>query len=215
MTNPISFIEYGRITDTLMYFDKYTTFNFTVSMIRKNKDERITYNHAEFIYYNENLGKNMISIKRTIDCAFTIANKQGLYIAIRPADMYALRLLLKTMVLPWFAGPSRIYKNDNNNGIVLRGKYTPAEIPLSEYAFIRFIPIIYTYADESVKEGIRMYMNDEDTYVDYDINRFMEFFYYIMNTDMYTAAQNMIQYIKTEPYGTNISESKKVKNFFT
>ena len=77
--------------------------------------------------------------------------------------------------------------------------------------------------DESVKEGIRMYINSDDTYVDYDINKFMEFFYYMMNTDMYNAAQNMIQYIKTQPYGTNLKDlnskkedddSKKVKNFF-
>jgi len=223
MVNPISFLEYGRITDILMYFDKYTTLNFTVNMVRKTKDDRITYNHAEFVYYNEGMGQNMISIKRSIDCAFTITNKQGLFISIRPADMYMMQIVLKDMVLPWFAGPTRIFKVDNNNGIILKGKYTPAEIPLSEYAYIRFIPIVYTYIDESVKEGVRMYINNEDTYVDYDINKFMEFFYYIMNTDMYTAAQNMIQYIKTKPYGTNIKDvnskssddSKKVKNFFT
>lgn len=224
MINPISFLEYGRITDQLMYFDKYTTLNFTVNMVRKSKDDRVFYNHNEYIYYNEKMNQNMISIKRNIDCAFTISNNQeGIFVSIRPSDMYMIQLALKNMILPWFIGGTRIFKVDNNNGIILKGKYTPVEIPLSEYSYIKFVPIIYNYMDESVKEGIRMYINSDDTYVDYDINKFMEFFYYMMNTDMYNAAQNMIQYIKTQPYGTNLKDlnskkedddSKKVKNFF-
>ena len=225
MVSPVSFLEYGRITDVLFFFDKYYTFNFTVNMVRKSKDDRVFYNHAEYMYYNEKMNQNMISVKRNIDCAFTISNSQdkNAYLAIRPRDIYMIRYAFKDMILPWFMGEKRIYKFDNNNMLVIRGKYTPVEIPLSEYVYLKFIPIVYEFLDGNYKEGIRMYINDDNNYVDYPLNTFLEFYYYIFNVDMYSAAQNMIQYIKTKPYGTNLKDmnakpeedKSNVGNFFS
>ena len=207
MISPVSFLEYGRITDVLMHFDKFYTLNFTVSMIRK-KDDRIFYNHAEYMYYNDKMEQNMISIKRVIDCGFTIVNSQdtNVFLMIRPKDIYMMRYVFDNMILPWYIGDKRIYKFDNNNALVIRSKYTPVELPLSEFAYIKFIPIVYEYADGNYKEGVRMYINDDNNYVDYPLNTLLEFYYYITSVDMYGAAQNMIQYIKTQPYGTNLKD---------
>ena len=214
MINPISFMEYGRITDVLMFFDKYYTLNFTVNMIRKSKDDRIFYNHAEYMYYNEKYNQNVISIKRQIDCSFTITHSadKNIFISIRPSDMYAVKYALKELVLPWVIGEKKVFRLDNNGTLVLKGRYTPVEIPLSEYTYLKFVPIIYDYIDGSLKEGLRMYLNSDETYVDYDIGRFMEFLYYMTSVDMYTAAQNMMQYIKTKPYGTNIKDINSKDN---
>jgi hypothetical protein len=51
-----------------------------------------------------------------------------------------------------------------------------------------------------------MYINNESCYVDYNIDKFFEFYYYIKNTDMYGAAQNMLQFVKTKPYGNNLRD---------
>ena len=68
------------------------------------------------------------------------------------------------------------------------------------------LPIIITYEDGTLKEGIRMIINNKNNFIDMDINKFMEFYYYICNTDIYCAATNLLNYVKIGPYGMNQSD---------
>lgn len=206
-TNPISFVDYNKITDRIMFFDKYFTLNFTVNMYSKRKeDNRIFPNVAEYSYYNSAQDKNVISIKRNIDCAFVILHSQDkdVFLSIKPKDIYMLVYALDNMVIPWFIGDKRIFSYDNNKNLILKGKWSDVELPLSDFSYLRFAPIVLNYVDGTYKEGIRMFINTDMCYVDYSIDKFFEFYYYIKNTDMYGAAQNMLQFVKTKPYGNNL-----------
>lgn len=206
MVQPISFLDYARISDILMQFDKNFRLSLVVNMVYKNQQGKGGSNVNEYYYYNEAQEKNMISTKRFIDCWFLIedsVNKSS-YAIIYPKDMFVVQKALTELVLPWFFGEKTMFKLDNNNRMVLKGKYTPVEIPFNNNVFIRFSPIIIDYADGTCKEGVRMVVSNENCYCDFDINKFLEFYYYIMHTDMICAAQNMINFLKTPPYGINI-----------
>lgn len=203
---PISFLDYGRVSVILMMFDKSFRLSLVVNMTHKNQQGKITHNINEYYYHNENYGMNMISTKMFLDCWFQIdsTEKTGCYASIYPRDIFIVQKALTEMVLPWFFGDKRIFKLDNNSRLVLKGKYTPVEIPFNNNIFLRFDPIILDYEDGTCKEGVRMTVSNNDCYSEFNINKFLEFYYIIMNTDIVSAALNMINYLKIEPYGINL-----------
>ena len=226
MVKPVSFLEYGRITDTIMWFDTKTKLNIVVNLTYSNKSKgKSGSNLSEYQYYNENLGQNMISVKRSIDCFFCIDSvDKEIFLPISPRDIYIVQKAMTNMVLPWYFGDKTMFRMDNNGRLVLKGKYTPVEIPFNNTNFIRFDPIIIDYADGTCKDGVRITINDNNTYIDCSVNKLLEFYYYIMNTDLVCAAQNMINYIKTPPYGEGLininakegaSNINNIGNFFS
>ncbi len=204
-----NFLDYDRITDTLMFFDRYTTLCFMVNLTKKNsKNNKYYHYHSEASYYNSYLEKQSHSIKRNVDCCFVINDTRDYNnnFIIRPQDIMMLRLLLQNVVIPWYIGNKKVFSFDNNGIMILRGKYNRAEFPISEYSYMNFDPIVLQYDNNQYKEGIRITINQADNYHDIDITKFMEFYYYIMNTDMYNAAIGLMQYIKTKPYNMNSYE---------
>ena len=202
----VSFLDYDKISDTIMYFTKEIYLNFCINLTRKNNNTgRISHFHNEYGYNNDYLGKDSRIIKRFIDAYFVINDSNDFKnnIIIRPKDIVMLRLLFNDMVLPWFIGSKRVFKLDNIGKLVLKGKYGVAEFPLSDYKFMSFKPIVIDYEDETTKEGIRICFNSNDNYIDINIDKFLEFYYFIQYTDIYNAAISLMNYIKTQPYGEN------------
>lgn len=205
----ITFLDYDKISDTIMYLSKTVTLNFCVSLTRRNTNtNKIVPFHSEYIYNSDYKNKKCYSIKRNFNAYFIINdyNDYNNSVMIRPQDIVFLQMLLQNNVIPWFIGSKRIFSIDSDGKIIIKGKYSPAEFPVSEYKYISMLPIIITYEDGTLKEGIRMIINNKNNFIDMDINKFMEFYYYICNTDIYCAATNLLNYVKIGPYGMNQSD---------
>lgn len=195
----LNFLDYDKISDTLMYFDQNVSLRFCVGLNYKNKlGENVSF-HAE---YTTSTGRY---IRRNIHAYFIINDNRDYKnsIMILPKDVAMLQMLMNNAIIPWMVGNKRIYSENDNHELIIKGKWSLAEFPLSEYRYMTFAPIIVSYQDGTFKEGIRMTMNSKDSYVDMDINKFMEFYYYICNTDMYSAAVALLNYVKQSPYGMN------------
>ena len=65
----INFLNYEKITDTLMYFSKDICLNFCVKLKRKNKNNEIVSFHSEYKYKHD--GNDCYSIKRIFFPVFT------------------------------------------------------------------------------------------------------------------------------------------------
>lgn len=204
----MEFTDYDKISDVLMYFNQQYTLNITVHLNRYNERRGIFYPfHTEFSYQNiKDKDRISYSIRRDINVGFEIKNKDNFEdsIFIRPCDIIFFNMLVQEQIFPWYFGKHPVFSLDNNNQLIIKGKFTPAEFTLSEYKFIRFTPIIIDYGDGTSKQGCRITINKNENYIDIDINKLMEFIYYITNTDLHNAASNMLNYVKTMPYGTNI-----------
>ena len=61
---PVKFLDYGRISDILMQFDKNYRLSLVVNMVYRNQQGKTGSNVNEYYYYNDAYGKNMISAKR-------------------------------------------------------------------------------------------------------------------------------------------------------
>src|SRR5574344_1055570 len=200
----LTFLDYDKISDTLMYFSKEISLNFCVGLTRKNQQGQFVSYHNEYGYKNN--GKQCYSIKRNIYSYFIINDYRDFNnsILIRPQDVSLLQMILNSSIIPWVVGPKRIYSFDSNQKLIIKGKWSQVDFPLSEYKYLSFAPIIIAYQDQTMKEGIRITINNKSNYIDIDINKFMEFYYYICNTDMYSAAIGLLNYVKSGPYGMNL-----------
>lgn len=222
MEDNFNFTYYDKISDTLIYFNNDISLKFIVSLNRKGADGNIINFHNEYSYDSSYFGKKSYAIRRYFVPYFSLDDKRDFKnnIMIKPSDVCLLQLVMNNNIIPWVMGNSRIYGMDKEGKIIIKGKWSQADFPLSDYQYLSFIPIVVTYDDNTTKEGIRMVMNNKDNFIDMDINKFMEFYYYINNTDIYNAAIGLVNYVKTQPYCINGRElpqsfnNKPSKNFF-
>ena len=94
------------------------------------------------------------------------------------------------------------YQDDK---LIISGTWNENILYLNEYSTIKFEPNICIYGDNTYKEGVRIYINDESLFFDLDIDRFMELYYIIDNMDMYQNAIILLNYISPKEYGNNLS----------
>ena len=203
----ILFTYFDKISDTILFFSNDITLSICMQLNRKNaKDNKITNFHSEYRYNSKSLNKESYSIKRSIQAYFAINDlkdfKNG--VILKPNDVYFLKMLIDSNIIPWFIGNNRLFFIDEKNKLQLKGKYTIQEFKISEYSFLAFAPIVIRYEDGTDKEGIRMLINSRDRFVDITVDTFIAFYYYITNTDLYNAAANMANYVKMTPYDVGL-----------
>lgn len=202
----IQFTDYDRITDTLMYLSGNISLKFTVALSNKTKDGARSFFHYETFYNSRYIGTNDArAIKRNIKFFFTLDNKNDMTnsFVIKPRDVYFILQLIENKIFPLYFGPKKIFSIVENK-LYITGKYTPIVYAQSEYRYISFEPIVQTYEDGTFKEGVRINLNNKYDFADVDIDKFIELYYILKNTDMYSAACNLINYVKLPPYGINV-----------
>ena len=152
----IQFTDYDRITDILMYLSNNITLNFNVVLSRKDKTGKRSFFHYETEYPSKYLGVNTgRGIKRNMNFYFTLDNKNDFAngFILRPQDVMLLNMLIEKQVLPWFFDPiKRIFSiTKDGERLIIKGEFEPINYTQSEYKYISFVPIIYTYEDGTFK----------------------------------------------------------------
>ncbi|MCD8224326.1 MAG: hypothetical protein LUC99_05700 [Clostridiales bacterium] len=208
--SPIHFLDYDKISDTLLYFSRTISLRFNVRLASKNRDGRRKPYHVEYRYPTEqysNVGE-VISLKRDFRFYFSIEDADDLKngVMITPQDVTILKLRIENSILPWFIdGKRNIFgENPDNGKLIITGQWEPQYMIFKDYKYLEFMPIVLEDENGKTDRGIRMCMNSTGNFTDMSLYTFMEFYYYIANTDMYSVAANMLVYVKMQPYGTNL-----------
>ena len=202
----IVFTDYDRITDRLLWLSSQVSLSFTVSLASKDKFENRKSFYFETKYPSRDVGTDIgRGVKRNINFFYTIESGDfANNMVLRPHDVYFLSYSIENTALPWFFGDKRIYKIIDNK-LVISGKFNPLVYQPNEYNYLIITPIVFQFGAE-YKEGVRIEINNKGIYVDIDIDKFIDFYMILKNTDMYNAACNLINFIKIPPYGVNIFE---------
>ena len=200
-----TFVDYDRISDVLMFFNNDTTLEFVVVLSAKDKAGNRSFFHSEYDYESDKyFGIDQgHSIKRRMTFYFSINDKKTRSFVIRPEDSIMLTMLIESQVLPWYFDPKRKIFSIIEGQLRIVGTYKPVVFAHNDISYLRLIPCVYQFEDNTYKEGIRMYVSSETTFVDMEIDKFLSLFYFISRTDMYSVATNMVTYVKTPPYGVN------------
>jgi hypothetical protein len=199
--SPIRFEDYNRITDVLMYLNDNMTLNFTVTLTRSVNGERRFF-QFETVSGADKYGSELRNVKRIMNFYFVIDCKDDFTggVVLRAQDVELLTRLIEQRILPWFFGDkteSAFQFIDNNLALKT---YEPVTYAQSENKYIVFEPIIYSDEEKSTR-GIRITLQSGRS-ADLEIDKFMGLLH-ILKSDMYSAACNMVSYVKTEPYGVN------------
>jgi hypothetical protein len=203
MKDAITFVDYDRITDKILWLSQSMSLTFVVSLASKDKQgaRRSFYYETE---YNSNYigSKTGRSIKRNIMSYYFIIETSsfGKSFVIKPRDVYYLTNAIDKNVLPWFFGDKRIFSIKDDK-LKITKSFNPLLYQTDEYNYLSINPISLEN-ETGYKEGTRIEVNGE--YADIDIDKFIDFYYILLNTDMYNAACELINFVKIEPYGTNI-----------
>lgn len=201
------FEDYERITDILLFLSDKFSLNFIVVLCSKDKNGAKRFFQFETEYASRYIGSDVArAIKRNVRFYFTIDNREsfGEGFVIKPQDAFVITRLIEDQVFPWFFDPKKRIFSIVDKNLVINGKYTPIIYAQNETRFLSFTPIVYSFDEGTFKEGIRMEVNHQAEFVDMDIDKFIGFYYLLKNTDMYSAACSLINYVKIMPYGNNV-----------
>lgn len=209
----MNYIDYDRLTDivyTLSFSDPSVQLCFTTGLSEKMKNGERRFFHYEIEYSSRYNGRmNDRSIRRKMKFYFYIDIEKnfGARIILRPEEMPTLLFSIEKTVLPWFY-EKKLY-NIVEGELRITGKFTPMTYAVDDYHYIAIEPTVIFYEKENqYKQGVTMYFNNSQTYINISIDTFMGFYYILKNTDMYAVACSQVNYAKTQPYDINNFESK-------
>ena len=208
MINGIEYLDYDKISDDLCWLGNKCIVRMVVKLANKNKDGNRNHFHREYQYPSNYMDKrNVITIRRSFDYYISIDNldsKDSILITVK--DILLLRAQL-AQVFNWFYDKTFAIKN--NKMIILEKKKPVIVDGLMGGKYLMFEPIIYTDFDEVQSKGIRITLGNQNVFTDVSVNTFAGFMYLINSIDMYTAAQNLINYIGHPEFGTNLYTFEK------
>lgn len=206
MIRPIEYIDYDKISDDILYLGSKLYLRMNVSLSSKDGNSRYHF-HREYNYQSEYGDDNgFMSIKRSFYYYLSF-DKTDEYtnVMIRPQDMILLQNSLKR-VAEWF---------DNgtfgvmDNKIVITKKRRPIVINgLAGNTYLQFDPIVINYDDGQI-QGIQIILGDPLINAAVNVDNFFGLLYTINTFDMFTSAQNMINYLARPDFGTNMTEMRR------
>ena len=206
--NKLEYSDYDKITDLLMFLSTDILLKFAVVLSKSvsKTDNTRKFLHSECVYESKyrNIDES-ISITRTMNTYYFLIDIKGDFfgsIVLKPGDVEILKMIIDKKILPWFFGKNMAFQIRENK--LYLGEYgEPVIYAPSDYKYLGFAPIVITYENGQSKQGIRIYVNNQDTFAELDIDSFMTFVNIIKCTDMYNAACNLVNYVKMPPYGIN------------
>ena len=208
MINGIEYLDYDKISDDLCWLGNKCIVRMVVKLANKNKDGNRNHFHREYKYQTNYIDKReAITIRRSFDYYISIDSldsKDSILITVR--DILALRAHI-SQVFNWFYDKTFAIKN--NNMIILEKKKPVIFEGLMGGKYLMFEPIVYFDREEKQSKGVRITLGNPDTFTDVPVNVFAGFMYLMNSIDMYTAAQNLINYIGHPKFGTNLYTFEK------
>ena len=204
MINGIEYIDYDKISDDLCWLGNKCIVRLVVKLANKNKDGYRNHFHREYKYPANYVDKReVITMRRSFSYYISIDNLEynQSSIIITVNDMIMIRTKLNE-VFNWFY--DRTFALKNGKMIILEKKHPVIIDGLVGGKCLKFEPIIYTDRDDIQSKGIRITFNEDHIYSDVPANVFSGFVYLMNSINIFTEAQNLINYIGHPDFGTNL-----------
>lgn len=204
---PISYIDYDKLSDDVLYLGNKLTLRMNVSLSRKQEPDNRYFFHKEYSYGSLYSKRKLISIKRSYDyyLSFDKSDLRNIVI-IRPQDMIVLQRALERAVL-WFEDKEHNAFYVKNKKLIVKKQKPIVVEGLAMDGYIEFQPIVLlTENDNKQSPGIRLTLGREDCFSDITVDKFYGLVYTISTFRLYEAAQNLLNYLGRPEFGTNLYE---------
>ncbi len=194
----MEFRDYNKITDTVVQLGKAAALkmNVVLSNLGINKDQS---------FHSEVQNANGMKINRKFQYFLSLEKSGEDYcgVMIRPQDMLILQEKLQQIDREWIRG-NKTFTVKDSKLIVLKTEPLYV-IGLAADKYLQFNPVIYQFDESSpVSPGIRITLGDPEQFIDIDVDKFYALLYSISTIQMFSVAQNMVNYLGRPEFGTNI-----------
>lgn len=212
----IGYENYEKISDIVMPLSYNATLKMNVILGKKNAEGKRIICHREYKYNSDKYinYNNLISVTRVFDYYLSIesydSDRNKNFIMIKNENIMSFRIGLEKAVK--LMNQDNLYGLFRNKLKVLNG-YEPIiidNLPMGKT--IKIDPIVVKLGEIDEAQGMRMYLNGLDDYVDMTNDRFMGFVYNINSIYLYGAAQNLLNYLQRPQYGTNMTTFESNSN---
>jgi hypothetical protein len=203
----VSFLDYDKISDDLIWFSKDIVLRFNVRLSYKTQSgERRHYlNEIKYDSRYSNYGK-VLTVRRHFDYYLSLDVKYEFEssVLIKAKDMLNVRARLK-LASKWFS--DGVFGKDKKKKLHVIGSPKPIRITNLSGKYLELQPTIITYDNGDQIEGVRVILN-ELSYADINVDRFMEWVYLMNSMDMYGCAIGLVNYIRPD-LGKNVFNMEK------
>lgn len=202
--------DYNKITERLVWLTPTCYLNINARLTRRYNDGNINY-YSENKYYSEYYKSEVINIELQPSFFYSIDdNKNGIHMVIYPHKIAEMQACLN-LVYSWFTSSKygyNLYKESSEKGMfelnqTLSKNLTITIKDLPNGGWISFIPIIVLIDNISNKPGVRLYLGNDRTFVDIDLNAINELIL-AFNTNIYLLGNSIISMHQQPSYGTNL-----------
>ena len=214
--------DYDRIADKVMWLGFGATLNFNVDLFYYRKDingkDKYKENfHKEYIYRTAQDSPDRVKIIRDFSYYFSIDyNIKDIKerAIITSNQIYFLIFNLKK-VMQWFIGENGVNTvfSKKNGKIFIPTHPEPIKISLAFGNYIEFEPAVNNVNGyETI--GVKTYINNDAVFFFMDSDTLFSFYHMLSTCNMYSLAQNMLNYIGRPEYGTNSFNMNTIENSF-
>lgn len=210
---------YDKISDDLIFLGQNCIVRFNVSLSNYNSEtEEFNSYHREYVRKNKN-GDSSILIRRSFNYYISIENiKYDPILGIKEYIMIGvndIQLLISTLeaVSNWFVESNNIYTKNAEGKLFVKANNCSLYIenlPMGKW--LSFFPTIISYPNGDEALGVRIHLSDKNNFTDVNLSNFMGFLYQIKNINMFTSAQNMINYLQRPEFGSNLNDFSNNNN---
>lgn len=211
--NPIYYHnQYDKLVDDILIFANNAVLRMNVILSNKGDDKTRYHYHSEFMYDSNKYidTDKLITLRRSMKYYLSIENlkapmgSEKEFIMIGVKDIINVRFKLD-QVSKWFTSSefSGLYAYSDSK-LVLLGRVEPIVIsglPMNKKIVLEPTVLVY---DNASYEGVRMYLNNQNNYIDIHVDSFMGLLYIINSINMYESAQLLLNYLGRPELGTNL-----------
>lgn len=203
---PLSYEDYESICDKI-YSSGKLSLNFNVVLYYKSREGKRIANHSEVEYSGESKGytngMTLRKINRRINSYLLFSIKDfnsGLNqsIMIGMADMLLFRAQLNNI-------SNKILESFkmNNNGKIHIVKKEDPQVLTFHNNWIQFQPIVIRTDNDGDIRGVRISINNYETFEDISLDSFYAYKYIIDSFDMYNNSIILLNYLGRPEFGYN------------
>lgn len=205
---PIQFIQYDKLSDDVLFLGSNLYLRMNVSLSGKNSEKNERYHfHKEYSYNSRYSESGLLSIKRSFNYYLSFEFLSGpdkVTTIIRTQDMILLREKLQD-VYKFFIDDT--FATKGTKLVIKRKRQSVVLDGLCDNGYLQFDPVAIIYESTGNQTpGVRITLNNPNAFADIDVDHFFSLLYTINGFDMYTAAQNLINYLGRPSFGMNLYE---------
>lgn len=204
--------DYDRITDKVMWLSLGATLNFNVDLFFQRKgnipSEKIKENfHRECLYRTSPELPYRVKVLRDFSYYFSIDyNLKNIKerVVIQPENIYFVIFNLKR-VLQWFIGENGVNTvfSKRDGKLFIPTHPEPIRVNLAFGQYIEFEPAINLDTNGYEIIGVNTYLNSDGVFFFMNSDTVFSLLHMLSTCNMYSLAQNMLNYIGRPAYGTN------------